>query len=1004
MFSDPSLLNGLLGWQVAKQVRSLVETASIEELEVEGASASGFVSTAGRRWPVRIKLLSAKLMEGSCGCPAYRRDGLLCAHVGLLYLAACGKEIGGGKRGGDSVPTVRQSAASVAYRLELPPRWLDLWSRAVLPVRVETMCAESPSAADESLAEWLGKKGVAPDKPPPTLALSAGEVRHSFFEAVAGHESFFSGKDRIAVEPEPLLIPLQLSSAGKDCWMLTPQLPEGRVCLGEFVWDPADSRLSPQGTVRSLPGLPPETGAALLSGKPCRVSSEGLLRSLDALQERFVLDSAAQYEALQVLMPAPVFRFRWDGSLSCLCVVVFADYGTGKGDFPLIPRAPDVGELRKTGEGAFWKRDESAEAFWAYRLQSRGFSFTPRGWFLTGQEEGESFWTEVFPAWEHRADCAHVIDAALLKETRSLVRLSPALVERSSSGEDWLEASFVFADSAGVHYPAGEILKMIRAGKRKMKLPGGRTARFDVDGAGDWSALLAETEVRQKSPDEFVIASRSVPVFRSLMGEREAVSAQERADFSGFLTRTCRFALRPYQREGVLWAWKRLTVWKGGILGDDMGLGKTLQTLSLFALMREYLPGMKGRPSLIVAPASLLSNWKEEAERAFPGMDVVILHGAGREDVPVRELGVTTYALLSRDFARHKRAGYGLLAFDEASFVRNPDTDAADALRRIPAKYKLALTGTPVENGVRDLWSIFEIILPGYLGTRKAFKDSYETPLGADSPDRGVLRRLRCRVAPWILRRTKAEVAPELPPKIISVRWCELPAEHKTLYHALLTRGHEEILSASKKQGREAARMVMLTTLLRLRQLCDDARLLPGAAGRKVSGGKMESFLELVREMGENGRRTLVFSQFASFLRLAARELEERKIPFLLLDGSTRNRGELVSRFQNPEGPPVFLISLKAGGYGMNLQAADCVVHLDPWWNPAVEAQATDRAYRLGQTRTVNVYKMICRGTVEEKILRLQERKSGYLNAMLEDDASLMRGLDDGELEELLSL
>ena len=438
---------------------------------------------------------------------------------------------------------------------------------------------------------------------------------------------------------------------------------------------------------------------------------------------------------------------------------------------------------------------------------------------------------------------------------------------------------------------------------------------------------------------------------------------------------------------------------------DDLWLGKTLQTLALFLIVREICPEWKRRPSLIVAPASLLHNWKKEAERCFPALRCKILHGSGREEEGIEDLGITTYALLSRDFARHKRAHYAFLAFDEASFIRNPDTDAAEALRRIPSDCKLALTGTPIENGVRDLWSVFEVVLPGYLGGRKVFHDLYEKPMASGQCDPALLRRLRHRVSPWILRRTKEEVAPELPPKIVSVRWCDLHQEHKSLYHSLLREGVSQISDTRKKQGREAARMIMLTVLLRLRQLCDDPRLLHLKTDRtpRISA-KMESFLELVEELHENGHRALVFSQFTSFLQLVGQELEKKGIPFFLLDGSTRNRGELVERFNHPSGPPVFLISLKAGGYGLNLQAADTVIHLDPWWNPAVEAQATDRAHRLGQLRPVSVYKFISAGTVEEKILALQEKKKDILAAAFDEDRPLMSGLNENEISDLLDI
>jgi len=370
------------------------------------------------------------------------------------------------------------------------------------------------------------------------------------------------------------------------------------------------------------------------------------------------------------------------------------------------------------------------------------------------------------------------------------------------------------------------------------------------------------------------------------------------------------------------------------------------------------------------------------------------MHGPDRDGLRSKiesgDVVLTTYTTLSRDLAWHLSCTYRAVVLDEASLMRNPTTDHAKAVFKLRAEARLALTGTPLENGIRDLWSIFNFIQPGWFGSRRQFEQRYAGCIEGQ-PQPGELMRLRLKARPFLLRRTKEEVAPELPDKLVVDVHCELSQEQQGVYRDLLAESRRRLDGLSANGGSAAARMQVLTALLRLRQCCGDLGLLGLESADKLSlprrSAKLARLLELLAEALEGGHRVLVFSQFQKQLLAIEVELKRQGIACLRLDGSTSNREELVTRFQAADGPPVFLISLKAGGYGLNLTAADVVIHFDPWWNPAAEAQATDRAHRIGQTRPVNVYRLLTRGTVEEQVVRMQQRKR-ELAAVVEDDGS----------------
>ena len=463
--------------------------------------------------------------------------------------------------------------------------------------------------------------------------------------------------------------------------------------------------------------------------------------------------------------------------------------------------------------------------------------------------------------------------------------------------------------------------------------------------------------------------------------------------------------LRPYQKEGVGWLGFLRQHGFGGILADEMGLGKTVQVLAHLRSVKQTTSG-RGAPSLVVCPSSLVFNWEAEARKFTPELRVLALHGADRRGlfpkIPSSDLVVTSYALLRRDAENYRGLEFDTLALDEAQHIKNRQTQNAQAVKAVRASHRLVLTGTPVENSVLDLWSLFDFLMPGYLGAADDFRERYEIPIMRER-SAAVQARLARRLRPFVLRRLKREVATDLPEKIEQVSFCELNPEQRAVYQQVLEAGRREVLDAVNAQGLAGSRMVVLTALLRLRQICCDLRLLKSVAAESVSG-KVELFKELLEEILDGGHRALIFSQFTSMLSLLREELSSQKIGFCYLDGSTTDRARVVDQFQRDANVPVFLISLKAGGVGLNLTGADTVIHFDPWWNPAVEAQATDRAHRLGQKKVVTSYKLIARGTVEEKILNLQTRKRALTQGLLGGEESLAEALNWEDIRELLEI
>ena len=443
-------------------------------------------------------------------------------------------------------------------------------------------------------------------------------------------------------------------------------------------------------------------------------------------------------------------------------------------------------------------------------------------------------------------------------------------------------------------------------------------------------------------------------------------------------------SLRPYQSAGVAWLQKLRAVGAGGILADDMGLGKTLQTIAHVLVEKEG--GRLDRPALIIAPTSLVPNWQREIAKFAPSLRVLVLHGSERhsayDKIKEHDVVVTSYPILCRDEERFSGVPFHLVILDEAQTIKNLRSKAHAAARTIDAEHRLCLSGTPVENHLGELWALLDFVNPGLLGDELHFGRFYRVPI-EKGRDEDRLLALRQLVSPYILRRNKRDVAKELPPKTEVMRPVELRSSQRELYESIRVAAHAEVRKLIKKKGLAASTVPILGALTKLRQVCCDPRLVRLGNVRALrESAKYDLFFDLLDKQLANGHRVLVFSQFTTMLGLLEDGLKERRVPYSILTGATQDRAAAVDKFEKG-GAKVFLISLKAGGTGLTLTSADVVVHYDPWWNPAVQAQATDRAYRIGQTKPVMSYQLFAAGSVEERILGLQRRKRHVADAIL---------------------
>jgi len=654
------------------------------------------------------------------------------------------------------------------------------------------------------------------------------------------------------------------------------------------------------------------------------------------------------------------------------------------------------------GPGALWDnrrligRDAGAEQASVQRLRDMGFKVLPgrrECFHLAGAE----------PVWEfvrhHLPGLESVWDLYWSPRFGSHLRATGDLRLRLRAGEEsgtWFEARCELLDGEGRRVPWEDVVQAIRQGRTFLALSDGTTVRLPGDVRRVLNVLETHGRAREGGQAFRFERHAAIPLAEAAAPfcEGEPTPWQRLRDqllAPATLPRQpvppdLWLRLRPYQRCGVAWIQLLEACGVHGILADEMGLGKTVQALA--ALAARALAGSRA-PSLVVCPTSLVQNWLMEAARFVPGLRCVAIQGNDRRALigrlPEVHLAVTSYALLRRDIADYDGVALDYLILDEAQHIKNPYTANARTCKQLRAAHRLVLTGTPLENSLGEVWSLFDFLLPSYLRTHREFRRDYETRAAAGETA-AVAGELAPLLHPFVLRRTKAAVCSELPPKIEQVLYCDMPDEQRRVYETLLAAGRH--LLARGRAHWQGCSVEMLSLLLRLRQACCHPGLLPRDMLPESSGpvpsAKLELAREVILEAIDSGHRILVFSQFTSVLALFPEWLHANAIAFEYLDGATLDRQERVDRFNRDRSIAVFLLSLKAGGTGLNLTGADTVVHYDPWWNPMVEDQATDRAHRIGQTQTVTAIRLVVRQSIEERILQLQAAKRELFNRMLE--------------------
>ncbi|BDS07752.1 hypothetical protein NT6N_27920 [Oceaniferula spumae] len=1009
------------GGRVFKDARALVKLGKVTQVKRTEGVFQGMMPAGRKQMRVVVKVLGPHEVRNLCQCSVSRATGGMCEHAAAVLLAAVTDLDPARKAATPSAPPRSEPKALTEMHpldIRISPRFPHEGLRSVhLKLAEKEVDVSQP---DLILALWLqkniGQTGAA------MLSLPEHQLP-GFFRAASGHARVTRGNDNVQIREASLRPNLEMElnqeSDGETVWLRMADLENGElILLGDelALWNEEASEFliaaANQAHGSSLQGI--VSLGDLVTGDWMEVPTVKVVRAIEEIEKSFHLPD--DLGGIELRDGSPTIELEISGSTRALQARLAARY-TDEVRVSLGLASEVVGFPCRSSEASHrWiVRNQESEQSAISRLMDQGFEILDASGFLflRGEDEVLDFLTITLS--QLRSTWSVTTEEKLGRVEEGLERIVPQfnMVNGGAvpSGQDWL--------ACDVTWQCGEktldgnaVRRLLQSGNRSIPLPRGGKAVISKFDSEVMDGVMLDADPRQQNgryyfpPNQAAYLKRLNSYYRP-----DGAAAEDKQLPVPPLPQSLQETLRPYQKEGVDWLYRRAAGEGAALLADDMGLGKTLQTLAFMKLWQE-----KGT-ALVVCPATLLGNWRDEIAKFVPDLNVLVMHGPKRKNyfevMDSADVIITSYALLDRDGKHYQEIDFGVVVLDEASAIRNPDTLAAKAARKVKAAARIAISGTPVENSVRDLWSIYQFLLPGYLGGREDFRQRYEIPCAAEVQDQGTraaMQRLRWRTEPFMLRRTKSLVAKDLPAKIESIVWCDPSPLQRESYQTILRQGSEKVDQLRQKSGADSARMQMLTVLLRLRQTCCDLRLLDEGLKKKSLAevsSKLARLMELLEEAERGGHRVLVFSQFTSMLALIRAELEHEEIDYCYLDGGTSDRSGQVDRFQNPAGPPVFLISLKAGGYGLTLTAADTVVLFDPWWNPAVEAQAADRIHRIGQTKPATIYKFITRGTVEEKILRLQEKKRSVIDAAMgeSDDETrpMMNGLNQQEMLDLLS-
>jgi superfamily II DNA or RNA helicase len=1031
------------GWQAMKPARELLKSGRVSEAKYEPPLLSGYVREGAKNYRSGLRIKSAIDVENLCSCWESRSAGKICAHsvaVGLGYLnppapaatAPVEPAIPEAPAGPRFVVSETAGATATTLHVILPPNFTGAWLKGQIMIVVEAEASRNRTlvsalankntfAVDDTDLALVEGLRAFPAIFESGMATLSRDAFLRLLAALQNHPRVTFGKatrttiSSVALRPELLVESRgEKGIAVKANFRTKIDHDHDHDHEGEekalILWNATEAWvLRNNEFVRCGEALP--AGSTHLIERPLLLDGDRALHflafDLPRLREAFDVRAGEGVRLPEIATARPAFELRLAGTLNGITGELMCTYGD-RAPIKALANAQDRFVFRDPQNAdRVLMRNPDAENAAVARLEQIGFARTDAGGFvLHGQPNVVRFFATDYPRLER--EWKTTLTAQVEKWTGEIERVTPKL-EIVGSGQDWFEVRYSLTTPGGEVFSNADIQRLLRSGQSQTRLKNGHLAVIDTAGLEDFEQVIRDCDPAQTQPGLYRINRAHAAYVEETARELGSAVADRRAALKKFITGRdaspeaktklgpLAETLREYQLAGFDWLTRLAANNLGGILADEMGLGKTVQTLA-------FLRAHQGDgPALVVCPTSLVTNWENEARKFTPELKTLMLEGADRaarfKSIAGVDIVITSYALLRRDIEILREIKFSTAVLDEAQHIKNPETQNAQAAFALRAAHRFVLTGTPMENSVRDLWSIMNFALPGYLGNRADFRERYELPIARGSaPD--VQRRLSRRLQPFLLRRRKRDVAKDLPEKIEQVVPCSLTSPQRAAYDALLREIQQGLGGAGRNVNTGAQRMKMLTGLLRLRQVCCDLRLV--GIDKEESSAKLDLLDELLEEAIDGEHRVLVFSQFVSMLHLIRERLEKLEIPFCYLDGSTKQRQEIVDRFQGDPAIPVFLISLKAGGVGLNLSAADTVIHFDPWWNPAVEAQATDRAHRIGQTRVVTAYKLITRDTVEEKILRLQEKKRAAIDAAIDSEEPLMTGLTTEELEELL--
>jgi len=1035
-----SLLAQAAGWEAVKTARGLLASGRVLSSNWTPPLLKGVVQAGATSYRAGLLLKSVRDIENLCTCRPSREWGTICSHsvaVGLHHLAKTAPEPAPATTPSRKAPapspttterrlqraSAGQPGEPAALHFIFPPNLAQALAKGRVMLCLEASWAGGRcplntlpasrsyqfSAQDLALLDALERLAGGST---PALLMTSVEDLQELLPRMIGHERVTLGKARtltISAEAWPCAVQACLEPNGEILLSWPPEVPRP-LTIGKH-WGFQDDTMRP---------IPLPAHCADMLTRPIRISREQvpdfLSRDWPTLTTACRVSANFQPGDFQITAVTPRFLLHLRGGLAELHAHLQCAYGA-RILTPGQPRADETTWLPDpTSPVCYGRRDLTAERSALAVLLGAGFSAPDdrSQCHLYGQDKVLNFFARLYPRLQRQWQVS--LEERLERSARQNLETITPRFEVQPSGVQWFDLSVSYQASGGEVLPQAEIQRLLLSGRGYTRLRNGKLAVLDTGAVEELQEVLTDCAPRQIEGRYRINQAQAGFIEATLRQQDWQVQApaawrDRAAAHAGAVPLPCpalgplESVLRPYQKAGVAWLAFLRAHGFGGLLADEMGLGKTVQVLAHLRTVRNSSAETSLPPSLVICPTSLVSNWIAEAAKFAPELRVLAIQGPDRQAhfhrIPHHDLVVTSYALVRRDLESYRGLTFDTVVLDEAQHIKNRQTQNARAVKSISAAHRIVLTGTPMENSVLDLWSIFDFLMPGYLGSARDFRERYEIPM-TSGPSPEVAQRLGRRLRPFLLRRLKQEVAADLPPRLEQVAYCDMAPAQETLYRQILETARAEIIAAT---GPDAARgrITALNALLRLRQVCCDPRLLH--LERETDGpcsGKLDMFRELVDEVLDGGHRVLVFSQFVAMLALLRAALEESQIEYCYLDGSTTNRPDVIARFQQSQ-IPVFLISLKAGGTGLNLTGADTVIHFDPWWNPAVEDQATDRAHRLGQTRAVTSYKLITRGTVEEKILALQRRKRELIQTAVGGETQLLEALTWEEIRELFS-